>query len=100
MNGETFILISAFVDCYQYTDKKTGEVKTKRVELRFLDSMRFMKSSIESLAKNISTNKYLNLLPYDTNLLCRKGIYRYEYMDSYSKFYETKLPQLNHSIHV
>ena len=94
MNEETSISFSAFIDCYQYTDKKTGEVRTKRVELRFLDSMRFMKSSIESLAKNINTHKYLNLLPYDTTLLCRKGIYPYEYMDSLSKFNETQLPPI------
>ena len=64
--------------------------------LVFIDSMQFMNSSLDSLVKNLSDNdfKYLSekfrggLL----ELVKQKGVYPYEHMDSFKKFFENRLP--------
>ena len=64
--------------------------------LVFIDSMQFMNFRLDSLVKNLSDNdfKYLSgefrgdLL----KLVKEKGVYPYEYMNSFKKFSEKKLP--------
>ena len=64
--------------------------------LVFIDSMQFMNSSLDSLVKNLSDNdfKYLSeeFSSEFLKLLKQKGVYSYEYMDSFIKFSEDKLP--------
>ncbi|GBM60233.1 hypothetical protein AVEN_273538-1 [Araneus ventricosus] len=94
--------------------KKIGGLK-----LRFIDSFKFMSSSLDNLSKNlrkmpenelskyppkIRQMKYINYLkskfretslhfPEDKlDLITRKGVYPYDYMDSKDKYKETKLP--------
>ena len=64
--------------------------------LVFVDSMQFMNSSIDSLVKNLSDN-YFKYLSEDFSgeflkLVKEKGVYPYEYMDSFKTFSENKLP--------
>lgn len=67
------------------------------IELRFLDSIKFMSSSLDNLVKNLkrdqfvhsSTKHYLN---EQLDLLLRKGVYPYDYMDNIDKFHEASLP--------
>lgn len=63
--------------------------------LIFIDSFQFMSQSLDNLVKNIPEFKFLpqefdDLLNYD--LLKTKGVYPYDFMDSFEKFEETKLP--------
>ena len=64
--------------------------------LVFIDSMQFMKSSLDSLVKNLSGNNFEYLSEEFSGkflrLLKQKGVYSYEYMDSFKKFSENKLP--------
>ena len=64
--------------------------------LVFIDSMQFMNSSLDSLVKNLSDNdfKYLSeeFSGQLLKLVKQKGVYPYEYMDSFKKFSENKLP--------
>ena len=64
--------------------------------LVFIDSMQFMNSSLDPLVKNLSDNdfKYLSeeLSAEFLKLVKHKGVYPYEYMDSFKKFSENKLP--------
>ena len=64
--------------------------------LVFMDSMQFMNSCLDSLVKNLSDNdfKYLSEDFSDKFLKLVKGkeVYPYEYMDSFKKFSEDKLP--------
>ena len=52
--------------------------------------------SLEKLANNLPKDDFINLSLYYSgdkfNLLARKGVYPYEYMDSLEKLEETKLP--------
>ena len=64
--------------------------------LVFIDSMKFMNSSLEKLVKNLSDNdfKYLveEFVSKTLELLKQKDDYPYEYMDSFKRFGEEKLP--------
>lgn len=70
--------------------------------LKFIDSFQFMSSSLEKLVENLidnkSDNKYCNFngmlreFPDNLDILCRKGFYPYEWMDSTDKFYVEGLP--------
>ena len=98
-NKEDYIRFSIKVPVEKYMDKK-GEEKDKLIELRFIDSFKFMSSSLDSLTKNlVSRGKKLfgfedySDLQYD--LLTRKGVYPYEYINSWDRFGETQLPQIN-----
>ena len=73
--------------------------KTKEIELRFIDSIKFMSSSLDSLVNNLARGGhefwgFENYNCHQRELLIRKGIYPYEYMDSWDKFKETSLPNI------
>ena len=72
----------------------SDEVKEKKIQLRFIDSMRFMASSLGSLTNNLVKDgcKLSGFEDYSEaqyELLIRKGVYPYE--SSWDKFEETKL---------
>ena len=98
-NKEDYISFSIKVPVDSYIDKN-GEGKGKLIELRFIDSFKFMSSSLDSLTKNlVSGGKKLfgfedySELQYD--LLTRKGVYPYEYVNSWDRFNETQLPPID-----
>ena len=51
-NKENYISFNADVVVDSYTDD-SGEVKEMKIQLRFIDSMRFMASSLYSLMNNL-----------------------------------------------
>ena len=61
--------------------------------LVFIDSMQFMNSGLDSLVKDSSNNdfKYLSE-EFFLEFVKEKGVYPYEYMNSFKKFSERKLP--------
>ena len=69
------------------------------MELRFIDSIKFMSSSLDSLVNNLARGGH-EFWGFENNsrsqceLLIRKGIYPYEYMDSWDKFEEMSLPSI------
>lgn len=69
-----------------------------KLQLRFLDSFRFMPSSLESLVSNLMKDQFKCMSaffpPSKVELLLRKGVYPYDYMDDPSKFNETSLPNI------
>ena len=64
--------------------------------LVFIDSMHFMKSSLDKLVKNLSDSDFKYLIEEfgfkNLELLKQKDAYPYEYMDSFKRFNEEKLP--------
>ena len=64
--------------------------------LVFIDSMQFMNSSLNKLAKSLSDEDFKYLIKEFCSkyleLLKQKGAYPYEYMNSFEKFNEEKLP--------
>ena len=97
-NIEDYISFSVKVEVDKYIDKE-GNEKTKEIEVRFIDSIKFMSSSLDSLVNNLARggHEFWGFENYNCNqreLLIRKGIYPYEYMDSWDKFNETSLPNI------
>ena len=75
------------VDEYIKNDKKNPVY----FNLRFLDSFKFMASSLDSLSKNLNEFPICKANGLQDRHL-RKGIYPYDYMDSFNRFNETENP--------
>ncbi|XP_039296247.1 uncharacterized protein LOC120355032 isoform X2 [Nilaparvata lugens] len=84
------------ISCIAKTSEKIISI-TLNDTLRFIDSLNFLNSSLEKLAeinskfdllsKHFSSNK--------ADLLKTKQFYPYEYMNSFERFQETKLPTID-----
>ena len=65
-------------------------------QIRFIDSFKFMATSLDKLVNNLSKDAFSNVKRYyaenKLELLTRKGQYPYEYMNSLEKLKETQLP--------
>ena len=106
-NKEDYISFSIKVPVEKYIDKN-GEEKDKLIEVRFIDTFKFMASSLDSLTKNLVNTKWgqspsggKELFGFEDyselqhELLTRKGVYPYEYINSWDRFEETQLPPIN-----
>jgi hypothetical protein len=66
------------------------------LEIRFVDSFRFISSSLDSLAKNLTDDKLVNVwkhfADYNLDLLKRKGVICYYYLNNTEKLKQTNLP--------
>ena len=102
-NEEKYISFSKKIWVKSYTKKvknEEGEPAEKEIKvyhtIRFIDSFKFMSTSLEKLVNNLPKDDFINLSLYYSgdkfNLLTSKGVYPYEYMDSLEKLKETKLP--------
>ena len=96
-NKEDYISFSVEVAVDKYVNKEDNE-KEKLIELRFIDSFKFMSSSLDALTRNLVGGKgeklfgFENYLELQYELLTRKGVYPYEYMSSWDKFKESIPP--------
>ena len=89
-NTEDYISFSIKIEVDRYVDK-LGNEKVKEIELRFIDNIKFMSSSLDSLVNNLAKDGhefwgFENYSCEQRELLIRKGVYPYEYMDSWDKF--------------
>ena len=136
-NKEKYISFTIHVIVDQYVDA-SGDIKEKKIQLKFIDSIRFMASSLDSLLSNLlgvrtvfdncggscefthvnedyithgkCRNYYSGYSKHQVSILddfdhfksnhtdeqfrslLRKRVYPYEYVSSWDKFEETKLP--------
>ncbi|XP_065652769.1 uncharacterized protein LOC136080089 [Hydra vulgaris] len=94
-NKEKYISFSREIKIGEFTNKEGKNFEIKR-ELRFLDSYRFMPSSLDALSKNLTKDQCKNIGKLysgkQLDLLLIKGIYPYDWVDSVDKFNETQLP--------
>ncbi len=73
-----------------------GDASPVRWQIRFVDSLQFLQSSLASLVSNLPRSEFHVLGsqfpdPQQQTLLTRKGVYPYEYMDSFARFDETQV---------
>ena len=84
------IVVGAFIN----EEKKIIEIKR---DIRFIDSFRFMSSSLASLTDNLDEfpilSKYCKGRKLE--LLRKKGVYPYEYMDRLEKLNDKTLPPID-----
>ena len=94
-NKEKYISFTKEVEVSKFTDEEGKEVSIKR-ELRFIDSAKFMGASLASLVGNLTKDDFVNTGRYydrkRLELLKRKGVYPYEWMDSLDKMNAESLP--------
>lgn len=95
INDQNYISFTKTVVDNRFTDF------TKFIKLRFIDSFRFMASSLDQLAKILPSEKKIilreecikrNMTVEQVSLLERKGVFCYDYITSYEKLNDTKLP--------
>ena len=115
-NTEKYITLSVPIK------KEHVNGKTTIYKLKFFDSLRFMQNSLAHLVYNLSeidnkitvsesdkkisqetliknffnTHQLCNNFNFNFNLLLRKGVYPYEYIDSWERFNETSLRDKEH----
>ena len=94
-NEEKYISFTKNTVTGSYTNKE-GKDKPIKHKIRFIDSFKFMSTSLESLVNNLPDDGFNNLERYykgeKLSLVKEKGFYPYEYMDSLERFKENKPP--------
>ena len=102
-NEEKYISFSKEVTVRTYSKKAVDaegdfyyEQKPVKHNIRFIDSFKFMSTSLNKLVNNLPETALKNVGKYymgdKLDFIKRKGVYPYEYMDSVERFKETKLP--------
>ena len=83
------ILVDKFIN-------KEGEEKEVKRKLRFIDSFKFMATSLDNLVKNLPKESFKNLTEFyegdQLNLIKRKGVFPYDWFDSFDRLSSTSLP--------
>lgn len=76
--------------------KNTGS----KVKLKFLDSYKFLNESLSQLVKILPTDKFKHTRLFfdqeDLSLVCRKGVFPYNYVNSWKRLKVKKLPSKKH----
>ena len=96
-NEEKYISFSKDIVVDEFENKKGEKVEVKH-EIRFIDSFKFMASSLEELVKNLTKSDLSKFIQTKKEfgkkyeLMTKKGIYPYDYMNGIEKFSEEKLP--------
>ena len=92
---EKYISFSKKIKVGEYLSRKKGKIFPIKFEIRFIDSFKFLQTSLANLVSNLQPTDFKNLnrvIKCNTSLLTRKGCYLYDYVSSIDKFKETKLP--------
>ena len=83
-----YISFTKRIEVGSYTSKK-GDIKPLHHQLRFIDSLKFMATSLASLVNNLSKDAFNNVKKRyaedKLSLITKKGVYPYDYMDSPEK---------------
>ena len=73
-----------------------GKLVNSYFRIRFIDTCQFLKSSLEKLVANLKPEDFKAMKQRysekEMELLMRKQVYPYDYMDSWKRFSEEKLP--------
>ena len=91
---EKYISFSKNIKVGEYKDY-TGNIFPINFEIRFLDSFKFLQTSLANLVSNLQPDDFHNtkqVFKKNVNLLTRKGVYPYDYVSSLEKLTETQLP--------
>lgn len=77
----------------------TGKYSNEKMRVRFIDSYRFLPTSLKKLVSYLPEDKLMitkkewsQLSPEKLSMLCTKGVYPYDYMDCENKMNDQNLP--------
>ena len=91
---EKYISFSKYIKVGEYKDL-SGFIKPINFEKIFIDSFKFLQTSLANLVSNLQPDDFHNTkkrFKKNINLLTRKGVYPYDYVSSLEKLFETQLP--------
>ena len=91
---EKYISFSKSIKVDEYYSYKVDKMIDVNFEIRFLDSFKFLQTSLANLVSNLQPDDFHNtkqVFKKNTELLTRKGVYPYDYVSSLEKLSETKL---------
>ena len=92
---EKYISFSKKIKVDEYKCTITGKTFPIHFEIRFIDSFKFLQTSLANLVSNLQPDDFHNtkeIFKKNVNLLTRKGVYPYDYVSSMEKLTETQLP--------
>ena len=91
---EKYISFSKKIKVDEYRSRRTGETIPLYFEIRFINSFKFLQSSLTNLVSNLQPDDLLNtkeIFKENINLITRKGVYPYDYVSSLEKLEEMQL---------
>ena len=91
---EKYISFSKHIKVGEYKSV-TGKICEITFEIRFIDSFKFLQTSLANLVSNLQPTDFVNTrrkFKQNTEILTRKGVYPYDYVSSLEKLSETQLP--------
>jgi hypothetical protein len=103
------------IEAIPFTDEKfltfSIKIPNTNIKFTFIDSLRFLPSSLDNLTKNLLKKeggldnfrytkmffeeKYPNIADSQLDYIIQKGVFPYEFLDSFEKLNETKLPSID-----
>ena len=92
---EKYISFSKKIKVDEYRSKNHGENVSLNFEIRFIDSYKFLQTSLANLVANLQQQDFNNtkeIFKENVELITRKGVYPYDYVSSIEKLSETQLP--------
>ena len=92
---EKYISFSKKIKVDECKSSRTGEMISLYFEIRFIDSFKFLQTSLANLVGNLQPDDFYNtkeIFNENVDLLTRKGVYPYDYVSSIEKLSETQLP--------
>ena len=94
-NEEKYISFTKEIIVDKFINEEKKEVEVKR-KIRFIDSFKFMATSLDSLVKNLPKDSFKNLTEFyegkQLDLIKRKGVFPYDWFDSFDRLSERNLP--------
>ena len=94
-NEEKYISFTKEIIVDKFTDEEGKIFEVKR-DIRFIDSFKFMATSLDSLVKNLPKESFKNITEFyegdQLKLLLRKGVFPYDWFDNFGKLSSTSLP--------
>lgn len=93
---EKYISFTKHLYMHDYVNSK-GELRSKFLQMRFIDSFKFMATSLENLGENLAVDEFVETKKYFSNqnqfnLMRGKGVFPYSFVNSLEKLNYPKLP--------
>ena len=94
-NEEKYISFSKEIVVDRFKNKDGNWIDVKR-DIRFIDSFKFMMTSLSNLVKNLPKDSFKNMEYFyredELEFLLRKGVFPYDWLDGFDKLNATQLP--------
>lgn len=91
---EKYISFSKKIKVDEYKSRKTGEMVSLNFETRFIDSFKFLQTSLANLVSNFQSSDFKNtksIMKDNVGFFTQKRVYPYDYVSSIERFSETQL---------